>query len=221
MVFSLITLTAYISAGKVWPEQSGIVLDGDTRQPIEGAVVVARWIGTLSLLVDSQTTCYHVESATTDAQGRYRIPAWAKMPGKVGHNEVQYTAYKLGYVHTRTDRATGDQILRRDKRGVKERLEYMRRISSDGFCGPERNRRDQTLAFYESLYQEAISITSPSPNDQLYAKYIDGFEYDLDVVKYGWEFANKKRMEELERLEEANRPVLIIGPGEPEMMLVK
>ena len=160
VILSLITLTACVSAGKVWPEQSGIVLDGDTRQPIEGAIVVARWIGTLSLLVDSQTTCYHVESGTTDAQGRYRIPAWAKMPGKVGHNEVQFTAYKAGYVHTRTDRVTGDQYLRRDERGVKERLEYLDHTAV--FCPDADESMQKLLPLYKAMYAEANSLAKTS-----------------------------------------------------------
>lgn len=65
----------------MWFEQNDFVLDEDTHQPIKGAIVVARWVGTISALVDSQTTCYHVESTTTDAQGRYQLPAWTKLPG--------------------------------------------------------------------------------------------------------------------------------------------
>lgn len=156
LVVSLAGLAACVSAGKVWPEQTSIVLDEDTREPIEGAIVVARWIGTISQLVDSQTTCYHVESTTTDSQGRYRIPAWAKMPGKVGHNEVQYTAYKAGYVHTRTDRATGDQYLRRDKRGAKERLEYLDRAAV--FCPDADESMRKLLPLYKALYAEASNL---------------------------------------------------------------
>lgn len=162
LILSLITLTACVSAGKVWPEQTGFVLDEDTREPIEGAIVVARWIGTLSLLVDSQTTCYHVETATTDAQGRYRMPAWTKMPGKVGHNEVQFTAYKAGYVHTRTDRATGDQYLRRDKQGAKERLEYLDHLMTSVGCRDAGESEKYLYALREAIYFEAKVLGAAS-----------------------------------------------------------
>lgn len=158
LILSLITLAACVSAGKVWPERTGVVLDGEIRQPIEGAIVVARWIGTISQLVDSQTTCYHVESTRTDAQGRYRIPAWTKLPGKVGHNEVQFTAYKAGYVHTRTDRATGDQYLRVDKRGSKERFEYLDRAAV--FCPDADESMRELLPLYKALYAEASNLAN-------------------------------------------------------------
>lgn len=160
LILSLVTLTACVSAGKVWPEQSGIVLDGDTLQPIEGAIVVARWIGTLSLLVDSQTTCYHVESVTTDARGRYRIAAWAKLPGKVGHNDVQFTAYKAGYVHTRTDMATGDQYLRRDEQGVKERLEYLSGLMRSTACHDAGKSERALYELRAAIFYEARSLNA-------------------------------------------------------------
>ena len=161
LIVSLITLTACVSAGKVWPEQIGIVLDAESREPIEGAIVVVRWIGTISALVDSQTTCYHVESATTDAQGRYRVPAWTKMPGPVRHNEVHYTAYKPGYRHVRTDMATGEQQLRSDARGVKERLEYLSGMVRSVGCHEAGKSERALYELRAAIYYEARALNAP------------------------------------------------------------
>lgn len=161
LIFSVIALAACASAGKTWSEQTGVVLDEETKEPIEAAIVVARWIGSISQLVDSQTTCYHVETATTDAKGRYRMPAWTKIPGKVGHNEVQFTAYKAGYLHTRTDRATGDQYLRRDTRGVKERLEHLSGLMKSASCYDAGKSERALYGLRAAIYYEARSLHAP------------------------------------------------------------
>lgn len=206
------------------PPQTGRVLGMETRRPIEGAILVLRWQGVgTKAFVDTQTVCYHIESTVTDSDGRYATAAWREehRHRDLSMKQVLETVYKPGYRHVRLDRATGTQYLKKDVGSVMERLGYMRSISHAGSCGPESQRRDKTLAFYESLYREAISITGSSPDDAEISKYVDGFEYSLDVVKNGWDVAEGKRMEEFKRLEEANRRAVIIGPGEPETMLTQ
>ena len=53
----------------------GQVLEAETNKPIPGAIVVVRWHGTWAPPAGT-STCYHVESAMTDAEGRYKTPAW-------------------------------------------------------------------------------------------------------------------------------------------------
>src|SRR3989344_7252350 len=50
----------------------GQVLEEGTNKPIANALVVGRWMGTVTHgIVESRTVCYHVESTTTDAEGRF------------------------------------------------------------------------------------------------------------------------------------------------------
>src|SRR5687767_5886900 len=56
----------------------GKVLEEGTDKPIEGAIVVVRWSGALSAFVESRPVCVHVDTVTTDAQGRYRFSSWRK-----------------------------------------------------------------------------------------------------------------------------------------------
>ena len=56
-----------------WPRQNGQVLDEDTNKPTANAIVMARWKGTGGF---SKTICFHVESTTTDNNGKFTIPAW-------------------------------------------------------------------------------------------------------------------------------------------------
>jgi hypothetical protein len=61
---------------QAWGTIEGQVLDDETQQPIPGAIVVATWYATSSGFPDSHSKCLHVESATADAAGRYRLPDW-------------------------------------------------------------------------------------------------------------------------------------------------
>jgi hypothetical protein len=82
----------------------GVVLDKSTNQPIAGAIVVARWHGHwTNLLAGSSSACYHIETARTDANGRYAIPAWTRPPKPLedfrfsdGGNDT--AVFKPGYV---------------------------------------------------------------------------------------------------------------------------
>lgn len=53
----------------------GRVLDRETGQPIEGAVVIAQWV--LAKPLEGHETDHWITiEAATDAEGRYRIPGW-------------------------------------------------------------------------------------------------------------------------------------------------
>jgi hypothetical protein len=78
---------------------AGSVLEEGTNKRIAGAIVVARWQGDAFSLVHTQTVCLHVELATTDRQGRFRIPGWRKdtEPKGVRNLTSILTVYKAGY----------------------------------------------------------------------------------------------------------------------------
>ena len=54
----------------------GQVLDDETKQPIAGVVVVAKWRAVQPAMPEARSTCLHVESATTDAEGKFRLNNW-------------------------------------------------------------------------------------------------------------------------------------------------
>ena len=80
---------------------AGTVFDADTNQPIADAIVVTSWEGTRSFL-QSYTNCYHVETARTDANGNYKMAAWALPPLNefpLITNKTDYTeAFKAGFI---------------------------------------------------------------------------------------------------------------------------
>jgi hypothetical protein len=59
----------------------GVVLDETNLQPIANARVVVKWHGVLPTIHSNSVPCYHVELATTDANGRYHITAGLRTKG--------------------------------------------------------------------------------------------------------------------------------------------
>ncbi|TAK97111.1 MAG: hypothetical protein EPO07_13885, partial [Verrucomicrobia bacterium] len=57
----------YLNGGPI----DGMVLEEGTHQPVAGAVVVMEWQGDTGGPVESNTVCYHLEVAASDAQGKF------------------------------------------------------------------------------------------------------------------------------------------------------
>ncbi|MES2999883.1 MAG: hypothetical protein V4787_04270 [Pseudomonadota bacterium] len=81
----------------------GVVVDQATGKPVADAIVVMRWHGNWTKIFgESSSACYHVETARTDAEGRYRIAAWTRAWSfsdlRFTSAGVDYHAYKPGYI---------------------------------------------------------------------------------------------------------------------------
>ncbi|MES2017999.1 MAG: hypothetical protein V4484_16040 [Pseudomonadota bacterium] len=85
--------TAYV-------EVSGIVQDGRTSLPIEGASVLATWVATTNGLHTSTPHCLRIAGAQTDAQGRFSISAPASDIFRRGQVQphVEVHIYKNGFI---------------------------------------------------------------------------------------------------------------------------
>ena len=110
----LISLKAFsLSGGPI----SGEVKDASTGKPVAGAIVVAIWYADVPKLVDSGTTCLHVDTARTGADGRYQIPAWS-LPWSWRNLRVTTRmpitkVYKTGYFrHSAITEKPGELIVR-------------------------------------------------------------------------------------------------------------
>jgi hypothetical protein len=92
----MIPLTSHaLSIGPV----DGQVLDYDSGQPIEGAIVIGLWQGEYFQIVESKSACVHAESTVSDANGRYHIDGWAGPTFELGAH-LQTNAYKAGFEST-------------------------------------------------------------------------------------------------------------------------
>lgn len=77
---------------------SGRVVDAETMQPLEGAVVLAEWLETHGFGLTSHTV-YKIVETETDMNGRFSLPgAYNPMV-----DEPYLVIYKKGYVAWRND----------------------------------------------------------------------------------------------------------------------
>ena len=104
----------------------GIVVDGDTDRPLGGAVVSASWAFERGVGLVGPAGSEELLTET-GADGRYHVPALAKLPNGPSMRVRRFTlvVYQRGYVGWRSDRRFPDGRPRRDfsQRGNRVRLE--------------------------------------------------------------------------------------------------
>lgn len=135
----------------------GKVVDEQTGQPVPNAIVVARWRGDLFAFVESQTVCVHVDTATTDEKGQYRLPAWRKRNDLGWVRDVMpvINIYKQGYSHT-YQRSDNVQYLKPFTGTREERFEYLSRVGVS--CSHKQQTEINLLPLYKALYEEARTL---------------------------------------------------------------
>lgn len=194
MILAAFSLTA---CGLSGGPESGKVIDASTNKPVEGVIVVARWIGHLATWAHGSTNCYHVESTTTDGNGEFHIPKWKKdytedWQRNVSPRYVDVTVYKPGYQQT-----LGDAERQSDKNVIyylepfkgarEERLKYL--LAMSGNCFSE--EFEQLTPLIKALYQEAKHLAITGADSEI----VNSLHYSVDVLELGWNEANRKRME--------------------------
>lgn len=85
-------LMIFMSSG-CYAEMTGTVVDADTGEPIEGAVVLVEWTITKGMPGMTHTESYEVREALTDQKGNVRISGVLNPLAK-----MHVTVYKRGYV---------------------------------------------------------------------------------------------------------------------------
>lgn len=82
------------------PEYRGRVVDIDTGQPIEGAVVIAKYQKeTLAPPVEPQSSTIHVKETLTDKDGRFVFPAYTTIIQPFSWSyDVSFLIFKPGYL---------------------------------------------------------------------------------------------------------------------------
>lgn len=164
-LISLLLLLPLNACGLSSGSISGKVLEEGTGQPISGAIVIVRWKGYVSAIVDAQTVCVHVESATTDGRGSYKVEGWSKSStmGPVFDLKPVVSAYKVGYGLPTNPAQNDEDVYMASFKGTnKERLRYLIRMTSATNC-PSGGRSSQNLySMYRAMYEEAklISVTA-------------------------------------------------------------
>jgi len=172
---ALLPLTACATEPQAKP---GRVLEAGSNKPIAGAIVIARWKGFMPIFpADGRTLCYHVESAMTDAEGVYRIPAWQGDPQHANllDKEIFIDAYKPGYVRSQEyykqqSYRQGIELMEVFKGAREERLKYLMHMSGIASCDRDGDK-NILFAVQKALYQEANRV-AVTPQDKDSAQWI-------------------------------------------------
>lgn len=193
VIAALLPLTACgLSGGPI----EGQVLEAGTNRPIPGAIVIVRWKGTYSIpFADTRSSCYHVESATSDAQGRFKTSVWtAESKGPLFSEDYwEIDAYKAGYESWRPANFHKTEEYKRNVRYLSafkgtsgERLRAL--WSLEAQCGSAGVSEKNLIPLRRALYEEAKGLVQ-SPED---AKIAKSMLYQLEILELGYEAATKK-----------------------------
>ncbi|MDH5444062.1 MAG: carboxypeptidase-like regulatory domain-containing protein [Gammaproteobacteria bacterium] len=189
------------AAPSYWPEVHGRVLDETTDQPIEGAIVVAKWRGYSShAFIQVRSTCYHIETATTDKMGRFTFPSRMDGISTVQRRFVAYRVYKAGYVTS--DKTYEKEIYEKKLKYLKpfngtneERLKYLVQFGDVIRCANADDADKKLVIVKEKLYNEGRFL----PDTKKGLEYADTLLFGFESRKYGREEAHKRRDKRLRK----------------------
>lgn len=136
----------------------GRVVEEESRKPIEGVIVVVKWEGYISAFVDSQRSCVHVQTTTTDKNGYYKFPDWKKPDkrGPVQKIKPDITVYKTGYQWPDKTLAKANEYYLTPAKGTStERLKFFKRIVRSLGCGAAGRSGKNKYNLYKTLYNDA------------------------------------------------------------------
>lgn len=173
---------------------TGQVIEEGTNKPLPGVIVVAHWLGTVSGFGGhGGTSCRHVETATTDDQGRYRLAFWEDRGPT-----VVYT-YKVGY-----ERSVGFGKVRTVERVLdimklfggtrSEQLKYQWHMVDVTRCTEALDSKRNLLLLYRALYANA-QVLAESTKDQ---EIVDSLLSEIETIELGYEIARDRAIQRAE-----------------------
>ena len=132
--------------------------------------------------------CYHVETATSDKEGKYRVPGWFDgKPHVFGGSHVVTYAHKKGYERTSVNgRSYKNKMdMSRFKGSKEERLNKLEAMVNHE-CFSDQYKK--LLPYTKAIYEEGLSLKSTHADE----KIIKSIKYYLDVLEIGWDEAQKR-----------------------------
>ncbi len=160
---------------------SGTVIDKETKQPLEGVIVVVHYnLYKGGLAGRRQTGLLHVEETVTDKNGKYYFKAWGPVStwtGRLGYESPQMLFAKAGYYHERkyNDRRT----IFFGKKGAGEIHVPNAEEMEDG-------------VLYRSLWDGKKVELQKAKYDDEYARQLNFLSNDMDrIIRYGFDCKKK------------------------------
>lgn len=173
----------------------GRVIDPDTKQPVAGAVVVAKWGRAEGILADNVNVCRHVATAVTDADGRYHLDQWPRGTGSVDSLftstfNLSLDAYKPGMTSIqrgviKQDEMTGALELAQWSGTHPDRMRWLQAklTSTELACDGDTGGDDVLDAVRETIYAEARSIATTDDEDRKIIQYLDTVRRNLEALR--------------------------------------
>ena len=161
---------------KVLPPLKGWVIDEETNQPIEGAIVVIGWY------TDNwtQSFCPYLVSTATDADGNYASPGWNEWDQHIRTTRRPPDAYKPGYEDGRPSGTEGVIYLKRSRRTAPERTYFLSRFEGATTCAGGGAGSFNRYVLTRALYEEARQILAAAkPEDR------ERIENDIYTLRTG------------------------------------
>lgn len=159
VIFLLMPMQSCTAETGFLPTEGQVIEEG-TSKPLPGVIVVAHWLGTVSGFGGhGGTVCRHVETATTDDQGRYRLPRWEDR----GPNLIY--SYRAGYERSEAygkirtfDRVV--ELMRAIPVVSQARMPNLERLVRVTACPEAGASRRALVDLYERVSKEAMSLVS-------------------------------------------------------------
>ena len=167
----------------------GRVLEEGTLKPIERAIVVATWRGSQVRPAHASSICYHVETTTTDIQGRYRIPRFSGNfdPLIADRTSGVDFVYKAGYQESPKDGPSPEITLLSPFKGTTDqRFEYLSRNWAST-CATNAQNKAKILILWKAHYEEAKQIAETAKQ----RKTVEGLLVGLEALEFGWDVDQK------------------------------
>lgn len=157
--FLALPLTACSLSGET---MDGQVLEEGTGKPVAGAIVVVRWTGNDSSgLFDGHGVCYHVETATTDATGKFHIGRWSDGASTrsffIGNRAIYKEAYKVGYTRPQIPSNKPETILVAPVKATAD--EYLTGLFHLQGCSGGGESTKNLYRLYMTLFEQVKTIS--------------------------------------------------------------
>jgi len=167
---------------------TGRVVEEGTGRPMEGVIVVGGWHGHLEGFGEPKSTCYHLDTATTDAQGEFSMNKWSiNLNPLLMYRQTTVWAYKKGYHLSEKPRPSGSYVMAPNSADPQERFaQIIPRLPFD--CPTDELKK--LAPVLKSIHEEAMQeAQTPRQRD-----LSDGVLFALESITLGRDTAKYNQM---------------------------
>jgi hypothetical protein len=182
-----------LGCAEVGSVEAGIVIDKTTGRPIPNEIVVARWEGSVGVMVESRSICYKFEVARADDQGRFFIsPVSGNVNPLVTGRMQEIEALAHGYKMSPAYDGSSSEILMEPMTGTpSEQFKALTRSSAMGCDGDKK----ALLPYLKALHQYKAELAT-TRQEKLEASSL---LYQIELLELGkqeaWRRDEKRRQD--------------------------